>query len=148
MSKIDLIRSEMMQAMKNKQKERKDSLSMLLSALKAKAIDKRADLTEDEENEIVLKEIKQAQETIETTPSDRTEIINEAKIRIEIYKEFAPAQMSDEEIRGTVKSVIESLGISDPAAKDKGVIMKNLMPLVKGKADGAIVNKIVAEFIS
>ena len=49
MSKIDAVRAAMMQAMKEKNKERKESLSMLLSALKNKAIDKRADLTEEEE---------------------------------------------------------------------------------------------------
>lgn len=68
MSKIDTVRAAMMQAMKDKNKERKESLSMLLSALKNKAIDKRADLTEEEENAVVLKEIKQCQEAIDTPP--------------------------------------------------------------------------------
>ena len=68
MSKIDTVRAAMMQAMKDKNKERKESLSMLLSALKNKAIDKRADLTEEEENAVVLKEIKQCQEAIDTAP--------------------------------------------------------------------------------
>lgn len=65
-SKIDVVRSAMMQAMKDKDKERKESLSLLLSALKNKAIDKRADLTEEEENAVILKEIKQCQEAIDT----------------------------------------------------------------------------------
>ena len=69
MSKIDTVRAAMMQAMKDKNKERKESLSMLLSALKNKAIDKRADLTEEEENAVVLKEIKQCQEAIDTAPA-------------------------------------------------------------------------------
>lgn len=59
MSKIDVVRAAMVEAMKAKDKERKDSLSMLLSALKNAEIDKRAPLTEDEENAIVKKEIKQ-----------------------------------------------------------------------------------------
>ena len=63
MSKIDEVRAEMVTAMKNKDKERKDSLSMLLSALKNKAIDKREDLTPDEENEVIKKEIRQTKET-------------------------------------------------------------------------------------
>ena len=57
MSKIDEVRAEMVAAMKNKDKERKDTLSMLLAALKNKAIDKREDLTEAEENEVIKKEI-------------------------------------------------------------------------------------------
>ena len=62
MSMIDVIRKEMMTAMKNKDKERKESLSMLLSALKNAQIDKREDLTEAEENTIIAKEIKQTKE--------------------------------------------------------------------------------------
>ena len=64
MSKADEVRKAMVAAMKAKDKERKDSLSMLLSALKNKAIDKREDLTEAEENEVILKEIKQTKEMI------------------------------------------------------------------------------------
>ena len=58
MSKIEEVRAQMVAAMKNKDKERKDTLSMLLAALKNKAIDKRADLTEAEENEVIKKDIK------------------------------------------------------------------------------------------
>ena len=73
MSNIDEVRSAMMAAMKAKDKERKDALSALLTALKNKAIDKRADLTEEEETQVILKEIKQLKETIEMTPADRTD---------------------------------------------------------------------------
>ena len=69
MSKIDTVRAAMMQAMKDKNKDRKDALSLLLSALKSKQIDTRADLTEEEENAVIFREIKQAQETIDTTPA-------------------------------------------------------------------------------
>ena len=67
MSKIDEIRSEMVAAMKAGDKERKAALSFLLSSLKNKAIDKRADLTEEEEGQVILKEIKQLKETLEMT---------------------------------------------------------------------------------
>ena len=70
MSKIDEIRSEMVAAMKAGDKERKAALSFLLSSLKNKAIDKRADLTEEEEGQVILKEIKQLKETLEMTPAD------------------------------------------------------------------------------
>ena len=75
MSKIDEVRSAMMAAMKAKDKERKDALSALLTALKNKAIDKRADLTEEEETQVILKEIKQLKETIEMTPADRKSVV-------------------------------------------------------------------------
>lgn len=148
MSKIDEIRAEMVTAMKNKDKARKDSLSMLLAALKNKAIDKRADLTEAEEFEVIKKEIKQTKETLEMAPADRTDIIEECKLRIQVLSEFAPEEMSEDAIREVVKEVIASLGIENPTVKEKGKIMKELMPKVKGKADGALVNQIVGEMLS
>ncbi|MCQ2514574.1 MAG: GatB/YqeY domain-containing protein [Ruminococcus sp.] len=147
MSKIDEVRAAMVQAMKAKDKPRKDALSMLLSALKAKFIDKRADLTEEEENTIILKEIKQAQETLSTAPESKAELIEECKLRIAVYSEFAPKQMSEEEIKEAVNSVIAELGLENPTAKDKGIIMRSLMPKTKGKADGGLVNKIVGEIL-
>ncbi len=77
MSKIDEIRSAMVAAMKAGEKEKKETLSMLLAALKNKQIDKRADLTEEEEIQVIMKEIKQTKETLEMTPADRTDIIEE-----------------------------------------------------------------------
>lgn len=144
MSKIDEVRAEMVAAMKNKDKERKDTLSMLLAALKNKAIDKREDLTEAEENEVIKKEIKQTQETYEMAPADREDIRSEAAARMAVYKEFAPEDMSAEQIREVISAVLSELGIENPTAKDKGAIMKVLMPRVKGKADGRLVNETLA----
>ena len=148
MSKIDTVRAAMMQAMKDKDKERKDALSLLLSALKSKQIDKRADLTEEEENAVIFREIKQAQETVDTTPSDRTQIIDEAKLRIQVYSEFVPKPMDEEEIRRVITEVLAELQIEAPTAKDKGRIMKTLMPRVKGKADGGLVNQVLSSFFA
>ena len=143
MSKIDTVRAAMMQAMQDKNKERKESLSMLLSALKNKAIDKRADLTEEEENAVVLKEIKQCQEAIDTAPAGREDVIQENTARIAVYQEFAPRMMDREEIAAVVDQVLAELNLSAPTAKEKGLIMKTLMPRVKGKADSALVNQVL-----
>ena len=148
MSKIDEVRSAMVAAMKARDKDRKDSLSALLSALKNKAIDKRADLTEEEENQVILKEIKQTQETLELTPPDRTDIIEECKSRIAVLQEFAPHMMDEAEIRAVAAEVLAGLSIETPTAKDKGKIMKELMPRVKGKADGKLVNEVIASLLS
>ena len=142
MSKIDVVRAAMVEAMKAKDKARKDSLSMLLSALKNAQIDKRADLTEDEENAVVKKEIRQTQETYDT--ADRTDIREEAAARLAVYKEFAPEDMNEEQITEVIKGVLAELGIEQPTAADKGKIMKVLMPRVKGKADGKLVNQTLA----
>lgn len=144
MSKIDVVRAAMVEAMKAKNKVRKDSLSMLLSALKNAEIDKREPLTEEEENAIVKKEIKQTKETMELAPEDREDIKSEASARMEIYKEFAPEDLSEEKIAEIIKEVLKELEIETPSASDKGKIMKNLMPRVKGKADGKVVNQVLA----
>ena len=147
MSKINEVQQQMMAATKAKDAERKAALSLLLSALKAKAKDKRADLTEEEENAIIQKEIKQTREAMEAAPADRDDIRKECQYQLDVYKEFAPAEMSEEEIRKLVQSVLNQLEITAPTMRDKGPVMKHLMPQVKGKADGKLVNKIVGEML-
>lgn len=148
MSMADKVRSEMVAAMKNKEKDRKDALSMLLSALKNKAIDKRENLTEAEEFEVVKKEIKQTKETMELAPADREDIKEACEKRLAVYQEFAPEEMSEEAVLAEVKAVLAALAIDAPSMKDKGKVMKELMPKVKGRADGGMVNKIVGEVLN
>ena len=143
MSKIEEVRSAMVAAMKAKDKDTKETLSALLAALKNKAIDKRADLTEEEEIQVIMKEIKQTKETLEMTPADRTDIIEECNKRLAVLEQYAPKLMDEAEIREVIAGVLASLGIDAPTAKDKGRIMKDLMPQVKGKADGKLVNQIL-----
>lgn len=148
MSKTDEVRKAMVDAMKAKDKDTKDTLSLLLAALKNKAIDKIADLTEEEEVQVILKEIKQTKESLEMTPSDRTDMIEECKRRLAVLETFAPKMMDADEIKAVVESVLSELGITAPTAKDKGRIMKELMPKVKGKADGKLVNEIVGSYMT
>lgn len=148
MSKTDEVRKAMVEAMKAKDKDTKDTLSMLLAALKNKAIDKREDLTEEEEVQVVLKEIKQTKESLEMTPADRTDLIEEFQKRIAVLEGFAPKMMDADEIKAIIAGVLADLGIDTPTGKDKGRIMKELMPKVKGKADGKLVNEIVGSFMS
>ena len=148
MSKTKEVQQQMMAAMKAKDTERKNALSLLLAALKAKAKDKREDLTEGEENAIIQKEIKQTRETMDAAPADRDDIRQECQLKLDIYQAFAPKEMSEEEIRALVQSVLDQLQITAPAMRDKGPVMKHLMPQVKGKADGKLVNKIVGEMLA
>ena len=147
MSKTTEVRNAMVEAMKAKDKDTKDTLSLLLAALKNKAIDKRADLTEEEEVQVILKEIKQTKESLDMTPADRTDMIEDCKKRLAILEKFAPKMMEADEIKVIVESVLQTLGIDAPTAKDKGRIMKELMPKVKGKADGKLVNEIVGSYM-
>ena len=142
MSKIDVVRKAMTDALKAGDKPRKEALSLLLAALKNKWIDKREDLTEDEENAVVYKEIKEAQETLDTTPADRKDIRDEAHFRMEVWSAFAPERMGEAEVRALVAAVAQELG-GGLTAKDKGRLMKALMPRLKGKAEGGLVNRVV-----
>ena len=130
MSKIELVRAAMVEAMKAKDKDRKDSLSMLLSALKNAEIDKRSPLTEDEANAVIKKELKQTKETMDTAPADRIDIIEEARKRMEVYQEFAPADLTVDQITEIINGVLKELEIEAPTAKDKGRIMKVLICLL------------------
>lgn len=143
MSKIDVVRGEMMAAMKAKDKERKNVLSSLLTALKNVQIDKREELTEAEEDQVVLKLIKQSKETLEMTPADRQDIIDECNYTIKVLEEYAPEMMDENKIKEVIDGVLKELSIDKPSASDKGKIMKVLMPKVKGKANGGLVNKIL-----
>ncbi|MCI8709323.1 MAG: GatB/YqeY domain-containing protein [Dorea sp.] len=148
MSKIDEVRADMVKAMKAGEKEKKDTLSLLLSALKNKAIDKREELTPEEETQVVLKEIKQIKETLDMTPKDREDIIAECTMRLNVLSEYAPKMMTEAEIHEVIKAVLKEAGIPAPSPKDKGKIMKVLMPKVKGKADGKLVNDIFTTYLS
>ncbi len=147
MSMTDTVRSSMMAAMKNKDKLRKDALSALLSALRAKEIDNKEALSDDEAYRVIKKEIKQLNETMESAPAGYEELKSECQKKIEVLSEFLPRQMSEEEIKQTIEKVIHDLGLENPGPKQKGIIMKSLMPLVKGKADGKKVNEILSGFL-
>ena len=123
MSKTDIVRSAMVEAMKAK----------------------RGPLTEAEENAVVKKEIKQTQETYDTAPENRGDIREEAAARLAVYKEFAPEDLSVSQIQEVIREVLAELGIEKPTNADKGKIMKTLMPKVKGKADGKLVNQTLAD---
>lgn len=147
MSKIEEVRSAMVAAMKAGDKPTKETLSLLLAALKNKAIDKRADLTAEEEIQVVLKEIKQTKETLEMTPPDRTDILDECNRRLAVLEQYAPKMMDETEIKEVITATLSELGIEAPSPKDKGRIMKVLMPKVKGKADGKLVNEIMTSLM-
>ena len=91
----------------------------------------------------ILKEIKQCQEAIDTAPAGRDDVIAENTARIAVYQEFAPKMMNADEITAVLNSVLSELGITAPTPKEKGLIMKTLMPRVKGKADSALVNQVL-----
>lgn len=148
MAMVDEIRSSMMAAMKAGDTKRKVALSALLAALKDGVIKKREDLTSEEEHAIIARELKQAKETLEAAQNGHEGLAAECRYLIEVYSSYLPAQMGEEEIRSAIEGVLRELGIAEPSTKDKGRVMKELMPLVKGKADGKLVNDILGGYLS
>ncbi|MBR4036557.1 MAG: GatB/YqeY domain-containing protein [Oscillospiraceae bacterium] len=148
MALMDDVRAGMMAAMKNKDKVRKDALSALLAAMKSKMIDNKGVLTDDDAIAVVAREIKQLKETMDTAPESYVEVKEECAAKIAVLSEFMPKQMDVEEIKEVIRGVLAQLGLEKPEAKQKGIIMKNLMPLVKGKADGKLVNEVLATFFA
>lgn len=147
MKKQEIVRNKMVEAMKNRDKERKDALSMLLAALQKAEIDRRHILSESEENGVVQKEIKQLKETLELCPSNRNDIKAQCELRIAVYEEFCPKMMDESEIETVIHEVFADLQLENPTTKEKGKIMSKLMPLVKGKADGKLVDQVLMKIL-
>lgn len=145
MSMLNEIRAKMNEALKAGDKETKQVYSSILNALtgKAKALLVQ-ELTPEQEAEVVQKLVKQNKESIDTCPADRTDILRQLQFERDILVRYMPKQMDADEIRAVIGQVLTELNITAPTVKDKGRIMKNLMPLVKGKADGKMVNDILA----
>ena len=141
--KLETLQKEMIAAMKAKDKVRKDALSSMIAAVKKYGIDNgvRNDITEEMTDMVLLKELKTAKEQLDTCPSERVDLIEAYKTNYEIIKEYAPTQMSEEE----VKAIITEKYSDVIATKNKGMIMKTVMAELKGKADGKVINSVVAQ---
>ena len=140
---FETLQKDMVAAMKARDKERKESISSLISAVKKVAIDegKRDNIEEVLVDRVILKELKTAKEQLDSCPADRTDLIEEYQNRYNVIKEYAPAMMSEEEVRALIMEQFADV----VASKNKGMIMKNVMPVLKGKADGKMINEIVAD---
>lgn len=140
---METLQKDMITAMKAKDKVRKEAISSLVSAVKKKAIDEgcRDNIKDELVDSIILKELNTVKEQIESCPADRTDLKEEYQIRFDIIKEYAPTLLSAEEVESILKSEFAEI----IATKQKGNIMKNVMPRLKGKADGKVINQVVAK---
>lgn len=144
---LETLQKEMISAMKNKDKARKETISSLIGAIKKVAIDEKCkdNITEELVDRVILKEKKTVQEMIDTCPEDRAETLEEYTQRMKVIDEFAPQMMSEEEVRKAVYHIIATVDIYQTG---KGAIMKAVMPRLKGKADGKLINKVVSEIVA
>lgn len=140
---LNVLQKAMMDAMKAKDKERKDSIAVLVSAAKKVGIDNgcREAIPEEMVDQAILKEIKSVKEQIETCPADRVELKAEYENRLKVMEEFAPKLLSAEE----VTAILTEKYADVIATKNKGQIMKSVMADLKGKADGSVISSVVAK---
>ena len=140
---IKTLQSDMIAAMKAKEKGRKDAISALVSAVKQAAIDEgcREDIPDSLVDRVILKELKTAKEQLDTCPAERTDLLEEYQLRYDVIQEYAPSLMSKEEVQVYITEKFAEI----VATKNKGQIMKAVMAELKGKADGKVINQVVAE---
>lgn len=141
---LEILQKEMIAAMKNHDKLRKETISSIIGAVKKMAIDEKCkeNITEELVNRVLMKEKKTMQEMIDTCPVGRVETLKEYKERMNVINEFVPKMMSEDEVRKEVYNIIATVDIQQIG---KGAVMKTVMPRLKGKADGKLINKIVTE---
>jgi len=138
---------DMKEALKAKDKVRLSTIRMINSLIKNAEIDKRGELTDEEIIQLLMKYAKQRREAIEMyEKGGRQDLVEKEKAELEIVESYLPKQLSEDEIRELVREAIEAVGASSP--KDLGKVMQYVMPKVKGRADGSLVNKIAREELS
>lgn len=140
---LEQLRNDMVTAMKARDKERKDAISSLVSAVKKAAIDegRREDVPSELVDRVIIKELKTAKEQLDSCPAERTDLLAEYQKRYDVIAEYAPQMMSAEEVKAYIVNNFAEL----VATKNKGQIMKAVMAVLKGKADGKVINETVAE---
>lgn len=139
---LETLRSDMVAAMKARDKERKDAVSSLVSAVKKAAIDEgcREDVPGELVDRVIIKELKTAREQLDTCPAERADLKAEYQKRYDVIAEYAPKMMSAEEVKAYIENNFADL----LETKNKGQIMKAVMGVLKGKADGKVINETVA----
>lgn len=134
----------MKDAMKAKEagKQRLSVIRLVRGAIRQLEIDGKRELGDEDVLGVIGKEAKQRRDAIEDFKrGGRDDLVAEAEAEIAILMEYLPKQLSEDEVQGLVKEAIAASGASSP--KDMGKVMKELMPKVKGRADGKMVNEIV-----
>ncbi|MEE2858319.1 MAG: GatB/YqeY domain-containing protein [Candidatus Neomarinimicrobiota bacterium] len=144
---LSLLQNKLIEAMKNKDKPTIMGIRNIIGKIKAKKIDKGADLTDEECLQILNSSAKQLKESIsQYEKAERNDLADVEKFELSILKKFLPKQLSNEKIRLIVKTNIEK--INAKSIQDMGRVMGMVMKDVMGAADGKIVKEIVQEELS
>lgn len=149
MSLKERLTEDMKQAMKDKEigKLRLSVIRMVRANIKNVEIDSKQELSDDEVLDVVSKEVKMRRDSIEEfKKGNRLDLVENLELEIEVLMKYLPEQLSEAEVRTLVEqAVVEAKAVSP---KDMGKVMAVLMPKVKGRADGKLVNTIVREMLN
>jgi len=146
MSLKEKLLEDLKSSMKNKDTVRKNTITMIRAAIKQKEVDERKELKDEDILDIISKQLKEKRNVIgDFKKADRQDLVELTEKEIEILLEYMPAQLTDEELEEIVKQTINDTNAT--SAKDIGLVMKSVMPKVKGRADGERVNKIVRQLL-
>ena len=146
MSLKEQLTADMKEAMKNKEKERLAVIRMVRGAIRQQEIDGQKELGEEVVIAVISKEVKMRRDSIEEfQKGGREDLVEKTQAEIDVLLPYLPAQLSEDEVRELVKAAVEQTGAATP--KDMGKVMGVLMPKVKGRADGKMVNTIVKSFL-
>ena len=140
------LRKENMMAMKNHDTLKKGGLSLLISSIALAEKESGKTLTKVEELAYVQKELKQTRETLAETPADRTDVLEETSQKIALLESYLPKQMTEEEIKAAIESILQEKGL-EPVKKNQGPVMKEMMAKYKGQTDGKTVNKVLGTIL-
>ncbi|MEW4219088.1 GatB/YqeY domain-containing protein [Rossellomorea marisflavi] len=148
MSLLDRLNDDMKQAMKNKEKEKLSVIRMLKASLQNEAIKHgKQQLSEDEELTVLSREVKQRKDSLQEFQNvGRDDLVEKLQAELTYVEIYMPEQLSEEEVSAIVQETVAEVGASSKA--DMGRVMGAIMPKVKGKADGALVNKLVLHHLS
>ncbi|MBP2024789.1 GatB/YqeY domain-containing protein [Peptoniphilus stercorisuis] len=147
MSIKEQLMEDLKDSMRRKDKLRKDTITMVRAAIKQIEVDERRELSDEDAIEVLNKQLKEKKKSIdEFAKGDRQDLIDQTNAEIEILLDYLPKQLSEEELVEIVKNAIEELQLS--SSKEMGTLMKNVMPKVKGKADGNMISKIAQNLLS
>ncbi|GGK18559.1 hypothetical protein GCM10010965_09440 [Caldalkalibacillus thermarum] len=147
MSLVDQLNHDMKQAMKNKEKTRLSVIRMVKAALKNEEIKLGRTLTDDDVLTVLSREMKQRKESLqEFEKAGRDDLVETLNQEIAVLETYLPEQLSEDELRQLVSDTIAEVGATSKA--DMGKVMGAIMPKVKGKADGSLVNRLVQEALA
>lgn len=146
MSLKDKLMEDLKDSMRNKNTVKKNAITMIRAAIKQREVDERIELKDEDILDIISKQLKERNNSIEDfEKGDRQDLVDTTKKEIEILLDYLPKQFTEEEVREILVDTIDE--VNAKSMKDMGIVMQSVMPKVKGRADGNMVNKIVRQIL-